>query len=67
MTVEVRIPWASDDALSEALRRLTKALHIKGLADGEQGGFFGGEWGYGADFENDVFLMHRFCSCERED
>jgi hypothetical protein len=27
------------------------------------------DWGekYGTDFENDVFAMHKFCWCERED
>ena len=32
---------------------------------------FGGddEWGekYGTDFENDIFLMHHFCWCEKDD
>ena len=31
------------------------------------GGLLGGEFGYGVDFENDIFMMHRFCWCEKKD
>lgn len=32
------------------------------------GGFgLGGENGYGAEFENNVFMMHPFCWCDKED
>lgn len=56
-------PGRSDDALSVALRILTQQLHAKGLAE-KSGGCFGGEFGYGASFENDTFLMHPYCWCE---
>lgn len=50
-------PGAEDDALSIAMRLLTQQLIAKGHGEGG-GGFFGGEFGYGVDFENDVFVMH---------
>ncbi len=56
-----------EDSISEGLRLLTKALHVTGAANGERGGLFGGDWGYGANFENDTFLLHRYCWCERDD
>jgi hypothetical protein len=31
------------------------------------GGILGGTYGYGADFENDVFMMHQYCWCEKKD
>lgn len=64
--VQVIAPWPDTDAVSVALRDLTRAIHESGAADGSQGGIFGGEYGYGANYENDVFLMHRYCWCERE-
>lgn len=66
-TLPVSLPEASQDKISADLRHLTKALHLNGLADGEQGGALGGEYGYGANFENDVFMIHRYCWCERDD
>jgi hypothetical protein len=65
--IQFVFPLPDNDELSVQLRKLTKALHERGLADGEQGGIFGGAWGYGADFENDTFMLHRYCWCESED
>ncbi len=64
--VEIRlvVPPTDESALSEALRWLTQQAHQHG-AD-KSGGVFGGEFGYGANCENDVFLMHPFCWCESE-
>lgn len=67
MDVQVVVPYRATDALSEALVRLTRTLHETGRADGSQGGLFGGEFGYGANYEDDTFLLHRFCWCEREE
>lgn len=59
------LPERSEDAISEGLRLLTKILDEKKLSDA--GGFgLGGEFGYGTNFENDIFLIHRFCWCERD-
>jgi hypothetical protein len=40
------------------------ALRLIGIAFGKEG-----EWAdkYGTDYENDVFMMHHFCWCEKED
>lgn len=66
MSTEVRIfyPVPDDGPISDGLRALTEAVHRSGLADGGEGGLFGGSFGYGANYENDVFLLHRYCWCE---
>jgi hypothetical protein len=57
--VEMIGPGRNDDALSIGLRLLTQQLIAKGHGDESgAGGFFGGTYGYGIDFENDVFEMH---------
>jgi len=61
------IPCGDDSELSNALRKLTQAIDFIGAADGHAGGLFGGEWGYGANYENDVFMLHRYCWCEEDD
>jgi hypothetical protein len=50
-------PSADDDLLDTALR-------VIGVAFGDPA-----EWAskYGTDFENDVFMMHRYCWCESDD
>ena len=49
--------------ISDDLRHLTELLDNTGREASH--GFLGGEWGYGAAFENDVFMMHPYCWCER--
>lgn len=50
------------------LVQLTKHLVKKGLGEGTgTNGFLGGEYGYGVDFENEVFMMHSFCWCMKPD
>lgn len=51
--------------LEDFLRELTKVLLERSGEEDCWG--LGGEFGYGADFENDVFMMRRFCWCEKED
>jgi len=54
------------DIISQCLYTLSEKI-IKGNPDVPRGGgFLGGEFGYGADFENDVFMMHHYCWCEEE-
>lgn len=53
--LKVFVPGADDDALSIALRVLT--YHLQRKLGVEAGGGFGGDYGYGVKFENDVFLM----------
>ena len=50
-------------SLAGALRMLTEELSLHGAYPG--GGCLGGEFGYGAVFENDVFTMHPYCWCDR--
>lgn len=56
-------PERADDALSMGLRIITHQLSLRQPGVDLSGGLFGGEFGYGADFENDVFLMHPYCWC----
>ena len=63
--IEIIVPNVSHDAVSTGLRELTKAIVKKG---GEQvHGLLGGEYGYGAHFENNIFRMDPFCWCEKDD
>lgn len=55
----------SGDALSEGLYALSETI-IRGLQPDRDGGGLGGRFGYGVNFENDVFMMHPFCWCEGE-
>jgi hypothetical protein len=57
----------SDDAdvISQSLYVLTEIL-VRGLLPDQRGGGMGGEFGYGVNFENDVFLMFRECWCDGE-
>lgn len=48
-----------------ALVELTEYLSEKLSLDGGNG--LGGANGYGVEYENDTFMMHPFCWCERDD
>lgn len=63
--VHIILPERAEDALSEGLRLLTRHLHRMGHEGAR--GFLGGEDGYGVEYENDTFMMHPFCWCERMD
>lgn len=60
--VHVFLPPISDDQVSNDLVWLTELLHRRGAEI--SGGLLGGEFGYGAEFENETFMMHPFCWCE---
>ena len=62
MKLTVVFPPCSDDAVSEWLRALTEAV-CKATGDSGAGGF-GGSYGYGSNYENDIFMLHRYCWCE---
>ena len=63
--IEVIIPEGATSSLGLKLVALTKAICEK---TGESGGFgLGGEYGYGAEYENGVFMMKPFCWCEEDD
>lgn len=55
--VQMFVPSADNDALSTWLRMLTHQLQ-KLVPECVGDGFFGGPFGYGVNFENDVFEMH---------
>ena len=59
------MPEISGDIVSEGLYKLSKALG-KLNPKAQHHGFLGGEWGYGQNFENKVFMMHPFCWCDEE-
>lgn len=62
--IQFIFPERSEDEISESLRELTAALEARG---GDSGYGIGGEHGYGCNYESDLFLMHRYCWCEREE
>jgi hypothetical protein len=75
MDIEIIVPARADetDPLEHGLIALTEAIHQLD-PDRVAHGFLGGEFGYGADYENDVFVMRPFywgdCDCglgEREE
>lgn len=65
LVVRVVVPkgafGASDD--DDALDRVLRQIAIAASSDAN------GEWAdkYGRDVDNDTFMMHRYCWCERED
>jgi hypothetical protein len=67
MEVQIILPPCADGEypLDHGLVTLTEAIC---KATGEESGYgLGGRYGYGENFENSVFMMHRFCWCERTD
>ena len=59
------MPKIDEDEISDLLRQLTKDICTKTGAD--HGAGLGGEFGYGVDYENDVFAMHQYCWCDQDD
>lgn len=73
MTLKVKFIFpdrAEQDAsgISDKLVELTQKIHDK-IHDKNPRllahGIFGGQFGYGAHFENKTFLMHPYCWCEK--
>lgn len=62
--------YVSEGRVADDLYDLSEALG-KRDPESQAHGFLGGEWGYGQDFENDVFEMHPFwwgdCECGYEE
>ena len=66
--VKLILPERSEDYVSDGLRYLTEVLCVNKIGDDTDGmGGLGGHYGYGVDFENDTFMLHPFCWCERDD
>lgn len=54
------------DALGFGLTALTEAI-AQLSPEQVRHGLLGGEFGYGAEYENDTFMMRPYCWCERTD
>ena len=65
--VHIILPPVADqrDPLEFGLISLVGAI-AQAAPDSIAHGCLGGEFGYGALFENDIFLMHPHCWCDRE-
>lgn len=67
--LQVIFPERSEDDLSEGLRWLT--ARVCALLNEDGFGGIGGQFGYGANFENETFVMRRFywgdCDCGYEE
>lgn len=66
VVVNIVLPEISKDDVSNGLRRIVEKLIKKGVGEANEIGL-GGEFGYGVDFENDVFMIHHFCWCFKEE
>jgi len=68
MKIEIITPPIASRDIDLDLVNLTEYLTKKLFAGERQGGgLLGGEYGYGVDYENDVFMMKPYCWCEKED
>ena len=66
--VHIHVPVPEESDVGDGLVRLTQAIDESGLAEAAVCGIFGGRYGYGCDYENDVFEMrwmrqHPECRC----
>ena len=66
--LQIIVPAKADEKepLDAMLIEITKAIATHD-PDEIAHGFLGGEFGYGGHWDDDVFMMHPFCWCERED
>lgn len=56
------LPGRDEGALSDMLVRITKEIDDREFG-GPNGYGLGGAYGYGADYDSPVFMMHRYCWC----
>lgn len=63
--ITIVLPKGAETRIELGLVTLTEAI----IGDNKEEMCFGlaGAFGYGTNFENDVFMMHRFCWCDKED
>lgn len=64
--ITIIIPQGATTDTENELVYLTEVLTNKIFNGESQGGGLGGEYGYGVEYENDTFMMHPFCWCEKE-
>jgi hypothetical protein len=65
LVIQVMLPEYRLDRLSQGLRALTRELMRAG--NERSGGLLGGEFGYGARYDCDVFAMHPYCWCDERE
>lgn len=58
-------PSIPNEYVPEQLRLLTHLLVTE--HDFDSGGGLGGEYGYGVNIDTEVFMMHPYCWCEKDD
>jgi len=66
LEIELIVPERAGNLIESDLVKLTQILVENGHAE-YRGGLLGGLYGYGANFKNDVFMMHSYCWCDEED
>lgn len=66
LEIEFVMPERARNLIENDLVKLTQTLVENGHAE-YIGGLLGGLYGYGANFKNDVFMMHSYCWCDEED
>lgn len=64
--LHIVFPATDESALSSMLRQITKAIE-DGRYGGPDGYGLGGEYGYGADWDSEVFQLRRYCWCDGDD
>ena len=64
--IKVIIPKGATTNIELGLVTLTEYL-VKNKNIEASHGLLGGEYGYGCEYENDTFMMHPFCWCEKDD
>jgi len=62
--ITIVLPAVDEDQLSAFLRGLTKAIAETTGANTSFG--LGGSYGYGCDYNSDVFMMKPYCWCDSE-
>lgn len=67
MSITIVMPPTASSDKDLDLIKLTEYIWEKFHPNKPYASGLGGEYAYGVDYGNDVFLMHRFCWCEEED
>lgn len=63
--IQIILPKQDDDPLVDMLLEITKTIAEKDETRVAHG-FLGGEFGYGGHWDDDIFLMHPECWCDKE-
>lgn len=57
---------ADEETVAGLLRSITERMFQLGHGYDSIGGL-GGEFGYGVNYEDDLFMIHRYCWCEQDE